>query len=257
MIPANDITKWSVNHPWSTREQVEQDLLLSQAICEIANDEFLGDELVIRGGTAYHKLFLPKPFRYSEDLDYVRSSTGGIGYILDRLTMLGEKLGFKTSTRVTKYPKVFWKGIAESGQLIRIKIEINTFERTPVLPLSMIHHNVDVECYSSNAHVKAFQADELVATKVRALYQRSKGRDLFDIWLALKVLALDPTVIVSAFEPYRPDGITANLAIKNLEKKMENRQFLEDLKGLAVLSELDYNPIKAGDIVIDKLLCLL
>jgi len=57
MIPASDITKWSVDHPWSTRDQIEQDFLLSQAICEIANDFLLGNELIIRGGTAFHKLF--------------------------------------------------------------------------------------------------------------------------------------------------------------------------------------------------------
>jgi predicted nucleotidyltransferase component of viral defense system len=257
MIPFNDITKWSVSHPWSTREQVEQDFLLSQAICEIANDEVLSNELVIRGGTAYHKLFLPKPFRYSEDLDYVRSSSGGIGSILDRLTMIGAKLGYKTSTRVATFPKVFWKGTAESGLPIRIKIEINTFERAPVLPLSSIRYSVDVECYSSTSDVKAFQVDELIATKIRALYQRSKGRDLFDIWLALEVLALDPLVIISAFEPYRPSGITAELVIKNLEKKLENKQFLDDLNGLAILREIDYNPKQAGKIIIDELLSLL
>ena len=82
MIPINDITKWGVEHPWSTREQVEQDFLLSQALCEIANDQLLGSELILRGGTAFHKLFLPEPLRYSEDLDYVRTSAGGIGDII-------------------------------------------------------------------------------------------------------------------------------------------------------------------------------
>ncbi|HMQ66966.1 MAG TPA: nucleotidyl transferase AbiEii/AbiGii toxin family protein [Arachnia sp.] len=79
MIPANAITAWGTDHPWPTREQVEQDLLLSRAICAIASDDYLGQELVFRGGTALHKLHLERPFRYSEDLDYVRSSASGIG----------------------------------------------------------------------------------------------------------------------------------------------------------------------------------
>ena len=70
MIPYDAITAWGVAHPWPTREQVEQDLLLSRAICAIATDPYLGQELVFRGGTAFHKLFLPEPHRYSEDLDY-------------------------------------------------------------------------------------------------------------------------------------------------------------------------------------------
>ena len=120
MIPASEITRWGVEHPWSTREQVEQDLLLSQAICEVSTDLFLGKELLLRGGTAFHKLFLPKPLRYSEDLDYVRTSAGGIGEIMKRLTTLGGELGYSVNTKMGLFPKVFWKGTAESGLPIKI-----------------------------------------------------------------------------------------------------------------------------------------
>lgn len=65
MIPANAITAWSTNHAWTTREQVEQDLLLSRAICAIATDDYLSQELVFRGGTALHKLHLDHPYRYA------------------------------------------------------------------------------------------------------------------------------------------------------------------------------------------------
>ena len=68
MMPASDITKWGVDHPWSTRDQIEQDFLLSQAICVIANDSLLGNELIIRGGTAFHKLFLPKPGSFDSSI---------------------------------------------------------------------------------------------------------------------------------------------------------------------------------------------
>ena len=257
MISANEITKWGVHHPWSTRDQIEQDFLLSQAICEISNDSLLGNELIIRGGTAFHKLFLQKPYRYSEDLDYVRSSDGGIGSIITQLVKIGDKLGYKTNSSLSKFPKVLWKGMAESGKPLRIKIEINTYERTPSLPLITLHHEINAEWYKAQANVKTFQAEELIATKIRALYQRSKGRDLFDIWLSLEILSLDPLVIVDAFNTYRPDSITANLVIKNLEKKLESKHFLEDLNGLAILHELDYDTKQAGELVIDELLRLL
>jgi predicted nucleotidyltransferase component of viral defense system len=45
--------------------------VLSRLIIEIANNATLGEELVFRGGTCLHKLYLSKPLRYSEDLDYV------------------------------------------------------------------------------------------------------------------------------------------------------------------------------------------
>lgn len=85
MIPAGHITRWAKNAPWPTREQVEQDLVLSRLIVEIANHPLLGEELVFRGGTCLHKLHLPTPRRYSEDLDYVRVTSSGIGPVLDAL----------------------------------------------------------------------------------------------------------------------------------------------------------------------------
>jgi len=129
VIPYNAVTEWSVDHPWPTREQVEQDLLLSRAICAIAADPYLGDELVFRGGTALHKLHLPQPLRYSEDLDYVRTSKSGIKELTTTLTELGGGLGFEVRTRVTEHPKVLWRTTAQTGIPLRLMIEVNTHER--------------------------------------------------------------------------------------------------------------------------------
>ena len=52
--------------------------MLSRLIVEIAQHELLGGELAFRGGTCLHKLHLPEPLRYSEDLDYVRRTHSGI-----------------------------------------------------------------------------------------------------------------------------------------------------------------------------------
>ncbi len=49
MIPQANIVEWSNGVPWPTIEQVEQDLLLSRLIIEIAEDPYLGKELAFRG----------------------------------------------------------------------------------------------------------------------------------------------------------------------------------------------------------------
>ncbi|MDR1440967.1 MAG: nucleotidyl transferase AbiEii/AbiGii toxin family protein [Bifidobacteriaceae bacterium] len=109
MLSVNDIAAWGGSHPWASPDQVEQDLLLSRAICAIAADSYLGRELVFRGGTALHKLHLPCPLRYSEDLDYVRSTGGGIGQLTGVLLDLGRDLGFDVKSRLTGHPKVYWR----------------------------------------------------------------------------------------------------------------------------------------------------
>ncbi len=254
MIPANAITAWSVDHPWPTREQVEQDLLLSRAICTIADDDYLGTELIFRGGTALHKLHLAHPYRYSEDLDYVRASVGGIAPLARALTRLGEQLGFDVRTRVSEQPKAYWRTTADSGISLRLKIEVNTHERSPVLPIIQHEHRVDSAWWQGSAHVPTFQRAELVATKIRALYQRSKGRDLFDLWLALDHLQLNPADILEAFRPYRPDGLTAVKALENLRQKLDTTSFRHDLDLLVLTWPTGYDIDAAAELVSSALL---
>ena len=254
MIPRNDIVDWSAEHPWPEFEQVEQDLLLSKAICEISNDPLLGEELALRGGTALHKLFMPMPLIYSEDLDYVRIKEGGIGEIMTRLTSLGEELGFSVKTRMGMFPKVLWRFTSENGIPSRLKIEINTYERKPICGFTYMDHEVESPYYRGNAHVRTFEVEELIATKIRALYQKSKGRDLYDIWLSLKILGADEAKIIDIFPAYEPENIRVDDIISNLEEKLSDKMFLGDVQKLIRDDAPEYDALSAGEFVIDKLI---
>lgn len=257
MIPARHIRAWSRVAPWLTDEQVEQDLVLSRLIIEITNHPVLGEELVFRGGTCLHKVVLPEPLRYSEDLDYVRATHGPIGPLLDAIREVADRLGMDVNTDVGSYPKARLRAPFESGSgLMRVKIEINTYETSPARPHRRAAYGVESGWWSGSAEVLTFQPEELVATKLRALFQRKKGRDLFDLWLALTVLGLDPAEIVACFDPYRPDGYTAVRARQGLEDHLGDAGFRSDL--LPLLREVPgaYDLDAAGAIVGDALLAL-
>ena len=254
MIPQNAITAWSLDHPWPTPDQVEQDLLLSRAICAIADHPYLGEELVFRGGTALHKLHVPTAYRYSDDLDYVRTTAGGIAELTQALTNLGESLGYAVRTRISAHPKVYWRATAQTGTPLRIKIEVNTHERSPARPVIHAEHRVESTWWAGRARVQTFDPAELVATKIRALYQRSKGRDLFDLWLALTVLELPATDILTSFSPYRPDGLTAAKAVANLEAKVADSTFQTDLDALLTEVPPGYTIDGAAQLVTQTLL---
>jgi len=254
MIPQQVITTWALTHPWSTPEQVEQDLILSRAICIIASDPYLGKELTFRGGTALHKLHLPQSLRYSEDLDYTRSTGDGVGRVLDTLKDAGRDIGCTVKSELGEHPKVTWRTMSESGVPLRVKIEINTHERSPALPVIAVPFHVSSSWWSGNAAVRTFQLPELLATKLRALYQRSKGRDLFDLWLALTVANVDSEEVLAAFTPYRPVGYTAKSAISNLEMKLTEDRFRHDLDPLVFLPRNDYDIDKAAILIMEELL---
>ena len=58
MIPQAHIISWRGVVPWPSDAQVEQDLVISRALVEIFNQDFLSQQLAFRGGTALHKLFI-------------------------------------------------------------------------------------------------------------------------------------------------------------------------------------------------------
>ena len=258
MIPQAAITEWGRTVPWPTVEQIEQDLLLSRLIVEIANDDYLGDELVFRGGTCLHKLHAPEPLRYSEDLDYVRSTGGGIRELTRAVTRIGDRLGMEVRTRITEHPKMFLRAPYETGGgQMRVKIEVNTFERSPASPPIRIPLHVESSWFSGSADVLTFTLDEVVATKIRALFQRSKGRDLFDLWLALTQLGVTPSSIVAAFAPYRPDGYTRSRAELNLREKLKRSAFREDIRALVTAWPEGYDIDAAAEFVITDVLALI
>lgn len=222
MIPEAFVTAWSARAPWPSPGQVEQDLLLSRVLIEMYQHDFLRSELVFRGGTCLHKLHLPVPRRYSEDLDFVRTTSSGIAPLTKSVTALGERLGFEVSTRISQHPKIYLRTTAADGSTLRIKVEINTHERSPARPLISVPHIVDSPWWSGRCDIITFTPAELVSTKIRALFQRKKGRDLFDLWLALTELHLDPDDILEAYPAYAPPGLTSKRAIADLQTKILN-----------------------------------
>lgn len=256
MIPQAAITAWGRTRQWPTVEQIEQDLLLARTLVAIYNNSVLRDELAFRGGTCLHQVHLPVPLRYSEDLDFVRRTHSGIGEIFDVLREVAETVGLSVkTTEVGQFPKMKLQARAEvSGAPLRIKIEINTHETSPAADLVSLPFGVESSWFTGYCTITTFSAAELVATKLRALYERSKGRDLFDLWLALEQMSVAPKQILFCFVPYRPAGYTAAAAIDNLERKLASASFCNDLNQLVGAWPTGYDIDAAGALVVDQLL---
>lgn len=217
MITHADIAHWRTHVPWISPEDVEQDLVLSRLIIEFAQHSLLGKELLFRGGTCLHKLWLDKPWRYSEDLDYVRRGRGGVGEVLDAIREVAADAEFdEVRTQISRHPKARLRSTFVGGRRLQIKVEINTFERFPARPTVTREFRIDSPWFSGSAEVPTFALEELTATKIRALFQRSKGRDLFDLWLAVRYAGTIPADIARCFDPYRPEGWTVRRALANL-----------------------------------------
>lgn len=206
MIPTQNIVAWSNVVPWVEPRQVEQDLIISRALVEIFKDHTLSDTLRFRGGTALHKLHFPHPLRYSEDIDLVRTTKGPIGPIVDRLRELLEPwLERAQFVQSPVAPKLrFQVESDDNGPVpIRLKIEISTREIRAFDGLVKKRFKVVNPWFTGEVKIPTFSSHEMLATKLRALLQRDKGRDLFDLAHGLTTLELlIPNRIIEIFCDY-------------------------------------------------------
>jgi predicted nucleotidyltransferase component of viral defense system len=257
LIPAANITAWRRQAPWPEENQVEQDLILSRMMAEIANDALLGPELAFRGGTCLHKLHLPEPLRYSEDLDYVRQTKSGVKAHLAALRSITAGVGLEERGVEFAGPMVhaIFDAAPTSGVgRIRVKIEINIAEVSSHFPRVGIPLAVESPWWRGSAEISTFSIEELMGTKLRALYQRRKGRDLFDLWLALTRLSADDEGIVSALNHYMgPETFSFPELSLNLSAKLEDGDFRADLTRLVTTMPEAYDPDRAADTLVERL----
>ena len=237
MIPRAHITHWKQFAPWVSDAQVEQDLVISRALVDIYSDEMLAGALAFRGGTALHKLYFAPAPRYSEDIDLVQIRPEPIGAVIDRLR---ETLDYLEPPKIKQKDRnttlVFrFETEVEPVIRMRVKVKINCREHRFVFGTTKKSYGVESPWFTGTTDLTTFELEELLATKVRALYQRRKGRDLFDLWYADQHADIDWPRVMGAFRQIMEnDGtpVTNRQFQLNLGEKIGHPDFLTDIQNL-------------------------
>jgi predicted nucleotidyltransferase component of viral defense system len=236
MIPTAFLQAWSAKAPWPDLRQVEQDLIISRALCDLFNAPALKDKIAFRGGTAIHKLLFNQPLRYSEDIDLVQIPAEPIGATVDAvreaLSWLGrcqrEQAGHSMHLVFKFTPEV------DSQVTLKLKVEINTREHTNLLGIKRYPFALENDWYRGQAKIASFEAEELFGTKLRALLQRRASRDLFDLHQGLEQLTLAPEKVIACFDHYlalEGKPITRAIAEQRMLEKLA-RSLTEDITPL-------------------------
>jgi predicted nucleotidyltransferase component of viral defense system len=262
LIPRSYIVEWRSIAPWISDTQVEQDLLICRVLISLFSNKLIAENLAFRGGTALHKLFLNPPSRYSEDIDLVQINAGAIGPLMDALhETLDGFLGTPKRKQAEDSVTLIYRADSEIPPVIplKLKVEINTREHFSVLGYLEEPFSVDSRWFSGNCKLTTYNLDELRGTKLRALYQRRKGRDLFDLWLGLTLGKANPNTIVQTFRKYMETeghSISNKEFRENLLKKMQTKSFLTDTDNL-LRPTIKYDRQKAFQLIDQQLLRLL
>lgn len=264
MIPQAHLIAWRNIAPWAEMHQVEQDLVLTRAIIELYSDPLFKDAFAFRGGTAMQKVFFDSPVRYSEDIDLVQIRAEPIGPAIDAIRKcldpwLGSPKRSRKEDRVTLYYR-FESEIAPVRPM-RLKIEINTGEHFSVLPLKEKQFQSQSPWFTGEAKLITYEIEELLGTKLRALYQRKKGRDLFDLAMALKHFPnLDLKKVIECFSHYMTHvgaSVTKAQFEANLAEKMEDSYFTSDITALLAIEADSFNSDAAFKQVQKEIISLL
>jgi predicted nucleotidyltransferase component of viral defense system len=261
VIPRDHILEWRARAPWPQDIQVEQDLVVSRALVEIFSHPVLHDALAFRGGTALYTLHLPAA-RYSEDIDLVQTEAQPAGAMMDALRgvldpWLGKPRYKQAEGRVTFVYRFDSEDIPPLP--LRLKVETNTREHFSVYGLKELPFRVESRWFSGSCSVHTYELDELLGTKLRALYQRKQGRDLFDMATALKDPNADAARIVAAFLKYMEhEGhkITRAQFEENFALKLRDPEFIADISPL-LAPEFHWEPEAEAAVVSSRLVALL
>jgi len=251
--------EWRSFAPLISDAQVEQDLLICRVLISLFSNQLISETLAFRGGTALHKLFLKPPSRYSEDIDFVQTKAGPIGPVIDAVRQtLDGMLGSPKRERGEDSVRLTYRIDSEIPPImpLRLKVEINTREHFTALGYKEHPFSVESRWYSGSCTLRTYILEELLGTKLRALYQRRKGRDLFDIWLGLTHGKANASKVVDVFRKYmKEEGlhVSQKQFRENLAKKLVSISFSAATENL-LRGGIDYRPQEAYQLVDQELL---
>lgn len=279
MIPLTrqDILAHQTVVPWPSQRQVEQDLLLCRGMEAIFGDAFLRAQVAMRGGTLLHKVYLAPAARFSEDIDLVAVGDRPEDHIRKALrrvlaSVLGTPrtsawdalaLAIRNKARPSRILRMTYAVPSTStpGATVEIVVEVNVTERTPHRPVVEIPFEFPFRGVSMTTGIVGYDIHEMLGTKLRALLQRRRGRDLFDLYWALTLAQppVDPAEVIDSFLHYlRQEAVVARRAefVAILESHLADPGFRSDMDHL-LRNGIDYDPESAGVYVRTKLINLL
>jgi predicted nucleotidyltransferase component of viral defense system len=234
-LTGHDVRVWADEQGISDLLFAELDYRLVKALEALYRDDFLSRRLCMKGGTAINKLYLGETSRLSADLDF--NQVGPKEEVLKErrdvreriVELLKKQAGSYAIHSTRRYEqttiKARYKTVA--GPTRSFKMEISHVERFPIV--SSVRKQVKTP--GGLADVFTYTIEELAATKLRALLERFKGRDIYDLYF-ISQLKPDPTVTRKMFLYYfyRSGKIfNPKVHYRNLTRRYESGNYVDDV----------------------------
>ncbi len=182
-----------------TPHVVEKDYVLGWMLAGISAHDALRDSWVFKGGTCLKKCFF-ETYRFSEDLDFTLQDASHIDddFLKETFSEIGawiyERTGIEIPANSQSFDiytnprgttscqgKISYRGPVASRDLPRIKLDLTADERIVLAPVRVDVFHPYSDAPSEGIDVLAYAYEELFGEKVRALAERTRPRDLYDV----------------------------------------------------------------------------
>ena len=182
---------------WRLRDDVvEKDYVIGWLLWGIGSNEPLAATWAFKGGTCLKKCYI-ETYRFSEDLDFTVLPGGPIlpdqlsAMFKDVLARVTEASGIGFSERPPAFRvrptgtdvegRVFYRGPRGAPSVATVKLDLTGSERLvqPVVLRPIAHAYPDT--LPGPATVPCYSFEEVFAEKIRAMGERGRPRDLYDI----------------------------------------------------------------------------
>ena len=215
----------------------EKDYFLCLAIQLVYNSS-LGSKLIFKGGTAIYHCYLPQK-RFSEDLDFTSIDPD---ISLEEIQVALESDGTFRANKpyqsdfTIKIERLQYQGLL--GQPGNIKFEVDHHQNVVLPGITTDYHNV----WKIDATPVVMDRLEICAEKIRAVSQRARYRDFYDLYFLLDELGLDfdKALAVLKQKEIRTPIIAADIANNwSIAKEQKDRALgsiycSEDISNIAV-----------------------
>jgi len=179
---------------------VEKDYALGWLLAGIANHPALRNTWIFKGGTCLKKCFF-ETYRFSEDLDFTLRDPAhlDVGFLTNTFAEIANWIydtsGLELPSETHKFEvftnprgsfsaqgRVGYRGpLGRAGDPPRMKLDVVHDEIVVLDPIRRPVHHPYSDCPDNGIDVLCYAFEEVFAEKVRALAERLRPRDLYDV----------------------------------------------------------------------------
>ncbi len=182
------INKKSLKYPLQV---AEKDYLLA-LVLQIITDSKIGKTLTFKGGTAIHHCYLEQS-RFSEDLDF---SSNQQAVALDEVRKIFADVNYlQIKKDYFSEATIKIERLQYTGPLVQpnfLKVEIDFFQNVILPTKTLLYKNV----WGLEFDISVMDIREICAEKIRAMSDRARYRDFYDLYLILDTHNIDLAEVV-------------------------------------------------------------